>query len=171
MIGDNIKAYRKKAHLTQEQLAQKCGVATVTIRQYESGKRNPKNIEKICNALNITQVELITGNPIQSTERGNFVDEAEFDFFVENHPRLIPMLKEIGIDIHNFERNGLSACWEDFIVDIKLSDLERIDSFISNSLASITNSLWGIPDFTEINKYRQKEKPSDGLKKPNDSNE
>ena len=40
--GDRIRDARKAAGLTQEQLAQKCGVATITIRQYESGKRQPR---------------------------------------------------------------------------------------------------------------------------------
>lgn len=166
----DIRKKRKEANLTQDELAQRIGINRATLSKYETGQIDPpiSQINKIAEALGITQIELITGNPIQSTPESNFVDEDELDLFVEKHKRLIPMLKEIGIDIHNFERLGLSACWEDYIVDIKLSDLERIDTFITNSLASITNSLWGIPDFTEINKYMQNEKPSDGLKKPND---
>ena len=37
-IGENIKKARQKAHLTQKALAEKSGVATITIQQYESGK-------------------------------------------------------------------------------------------------------------------------------------
>ena len=40
-IGERIKDARKASGFTQEQLAKMCGLATVTIRQYESNKRRP----------------------------------------------------------------------------------------------------------------------------------
>jgi len=42
-IGSNIKKLRKKAHLTQEQLAEKIGVERVTIVRYETGIFKPSN--------------------------------------------------------------------------------------------------------------------------------
>lgn len=45
-IGDRIRVARKKAGFTQEQLAKKCDMATITIGQYERNKREP-NIETI----------------------------------------------------------------------------------------------------------------------------
>ena len=61
-IGENIKKARQKAHLTQKALAEKSGVATITIQQYESGKRTPnlKQLLKITDALGIL-LETITG--------------------------------------------------------------------------------------------------------------
>lgn len=58
--GQNIKAARKMAGLTQEQLAKKCGMATITIRQYESEKREPRlaQLECIAKALGITYLHL-----------------------------------------------------------------------------------------------------------------
>lgn len=47
-MGERIKVARKKAGLTQEKLAKKCGIATITIGQYERNKREP-NIETIFN--------------------------------------------------------------------------------------------------------------------------
>ena len=41
-IGENIRSLRKKANLTQKQLAQMVGVNEVTIRSYERGKYEPK---------------------------------------------------------------------------------------------------------------------------------
>lgn len=54
-IGDNIRRARKSAGFTQEQLAAKSGVATVSIRQYEGGKRQPRieQLTAIANALSI----------------------------------------------------------------------------------------------------------------------
>lgn len=41
-VGASIRRYRKKANLTQEQLAKKVGLSPAAIRLYELGKRNPK---------------------------------------------------------------------------------------------------------------------------------
>lgn len=54
-IGKKIKDYRKKAGLTQKELAEKINRKEITIRKYESGEREPRIsiIEDICEALNI----------------------------------------------------------------------------------------------------------------------
>ena len=53
--GENIKKYRKKAHLTQKELAAKCGLAAITIQQYERGAREPhlETVIKISKALGV----------------------------------------------------------------------------------------------------------------------
>lgn len=59
--GENIRAARKKAGLTQSQLAAKSGVAAISIHQYEKGKRVPRleQIYKIADALSIPYYELL----------------------------------------------------------------------------------------------------------------
>ena len=59
--GKNIKQARLKAGLTQAQLAEKCGLASITIRQYEASKRSP-SLEKlaiIARALGTSAFELM----------------------------------------------------------------------------------------------------------------
>lgn len=53
-IGECIRDWRIRAKMTQAELAQKVGLATITIRQYETGKREPKfeTLKKIAVALN-----------------------------------------------------------------------------------------------------------------------
>lgn len=60
-LGARIKYFRNRDNLTQEELAKAVGVATITIRQYESGAREPNAtmIEKISEALNIGTVFLL----------------------------------------------------------------------------------------------------------------
>lgn len=41
-VGEIIKQKRKDLGYTQKELADKCEVAEITIRQYETGKRQPK---------------------------------------------------------------------------------------------------------------------------------
>lgn len=54
-VGERIKAFRTLSGLTQDELAKKCGIATITIHQYENNKRQPRieNLKKIANALNV----------------------------------------------------------------------------------------------------------------------
>lgn len=59
--GSIIKNARIKAGITQKQLAELTGLAEITIRQYESNKREPKleNLKKIAYALDIDLLVLI----------------------------------------------------------------------------------------------------------------
>ena len=59
-IGECIRGARLEAGLTQKQLAEKCDMAEITIRQYENGRREPKHrqLEKIAAALEITTIDL-----------------------------------------------------------------------------------------------------------------
>ena len=54
-IGEMIKNLRNKKGLTQKELAEKAGIATITLQQYERNKREPRKevLSKIAVALNI----------------------------------------------------------------------------------------------------------------------
>lgn len=60
-LGKRIKRYRQKAHLTQEQLADKMDVATSTIAHAESGTSKPSLplLLKAANVLNVTLDQLV----------------------------------------------------------------------------------------------------------------
>ena len=77
-IGEKIKAIRKQKGMTQAQLAESCGFATVTIRQYESGKREPRysQVEKIASALDVTATSLY---PNELSSANAFLDEWKQD--------------------------------------------------------------------------------------------
>lgn len=59
--GESIKKARKESRLTQAELADRCGLATVTIQQYERGIRQPslEKLGKIAKALGTTVYEMI----------------------------------------------------------------------------------------------------------------
>ena len=59
--GQQIKAARQKAGMTQAQLAEKLGIPYQSIGQWERDARNPKldTLKRIADALNITIQELI----------------------------------------------------------------------------------------------------------------
>ena len=96
IIGENIKSIRKEKKITQKELAEKCNLATITIRQYENGKREPKyeTLSKIANALNVSILDLtlskskepkyITLNNIQIDIKNDTADyEATFKRLVD----------------------------------------------------------------------------------------
>ena len=59
-IGDRIKAARKKAGMTQAELANRLGISYVGISQWENNLRNPKigTLKKIADALGVPLGEL-----------------------------------------------------------------------------------------------------------------
>ena len=82
-IGEKIKDYRKKAGFTQKQLAKECGVAEITIRQYESGKRQPRyeQLQIIAKALNMHLFEFLDDEYFDAAtdeEPGSEENEARF---------------------------------------------------------------------------------------------
>ena len=58
---DRLKESRIKSGLTQEQLAEKLGIAKSTLSGYESGNREPnvQTIKKIADVLNVSADELL----------------------------------------------------------------------------------------------------------------
>ena len=67
-VGERIKAARKKAGMTQKELADKLGIPYQGISQYERGIRNPKiaTVKKIAEALQVSPSELIPGEILAS---------------------------------------------------------------------------------------------------------
>lgn len=63
-VGERIKELRKSKGLTQKELALKSGVAEITIRQYESDKRQPRleQIKHIAEVFNVYVGELLADN-------------------------------------------------------------------------------------------------------------
>lgn len=70
-IGEKIRKLRIEKNLTQKQLAEMAGIAEITVRQYESGKRMPKLIPLlgIADALQVSAYEL-EGIPAPKNDDG-----------------------------------------------------------------------------------------------------
>ena len=54
-IGTAIKSIRNNRHLSQNELAELCGLSQTALSQIEANKKRPgeKTLQKICNGLNI----------------------------------------------------------------------------------------------------------------------
>lgn len=125
--GERIKAARKAAGLTQEQLASKCGLATITIRQYESGKRQPRLAQ-------IKDLATATGTTVQKLlDIPNWIDE-----------------KNIWETLDTIDQSGMSRAdieeWIDEVEDLRsaselISDIclyHKVRDYILDSLNSFT---------------------------------
>ena len=68
--GQRIKAARKAAGLTQQELADRLHVSFVNISQYENDKRNPKleTLRKIAAAIGVPDYELIGDNELDKPD-------------------------------------------------------------------------------------------------------
>lgn len=64
MIGSYIARKRKETNLTQEKLAEQLGVSNKTVSKWENGKCMPDYsvIQKLCDVLHISLVELMDGS-------------------------------------------------------------------------------------------------------------
>lgn len=59
-IGENIRTYRVRANLTQQQLADKVGVSWEMISRYERQESSPlKKLENLSDALNVSKTQLL----------------------------------------------------------------------------------------------------------------
>lgn len=69
-LAQRLKELRKKAGLTQEELAELIDVHLNTISRWENGIDTPKTfkITQLAKVLNVNEVELINGTPSQNWE-------------------------------------------------------------------------------------------------------
>ena len=64
-FAERLRRLRNNAGLSQAELAYKVDVVEITIRRWESGLRQPrmKDIQKLAEALHVTEDELLNGGP------------------------------------------------------------------------------------------------------------
>ena len=70
MISNNIKYYRKKAGLTQAELANMSNVSQMSIRRYEAGSREPSlaSLNDIAKALKIPVSKLVAFDTLPNVD-------------------------------------------------------------------------------------------------------
>jgi transcriptional regulator with XRE-family HTH domain len=157
-LGENIREARKKKGLRQEDLAKKTGLATITIRQYESGKRKPNFdiIYKISKVLNISFYDLLDEELKKSYDE---VDEAFDRWYQSIAYRYDEQEKKLieSIDLLREEERDAVIEWASDINRRQLDDPEeRIERIINKLnfngkivLADLAESL------TMIKKYQK----------------
>lgn len=70
ILGKKIQEYRKRAKLTQEQLAEIIGMDTISLSKIETGRNYPTsdNLSKIAEVLKVKVYELFVDDNLKSNE-------------------------------------------------------------------------------------------------------
>ena len=126
IVGENIKRFRKKANLTQKELAEKCGFAEITIRQYENGKRAPKieTMQKIATVLAVPISDLIQSSPeIDPNSLHSITSSVEKIQKKYNHDSSVLVSVQKGIKEANKVRKNIHS------IELSLADIVLLDVF------------------------------------------
>ena len=151
-IGRNIKTARIAAGLTQEELAKKCGLATITIRQYESGKRglNVKQLDHVARAIGIDWADLVP-DPVPSEEEYAAEEDREIirnirphlsalDQLSNEESALKILLNSMGYDIIKTKGNYFFT-YESGGSEISADDLNELLNCAQNGLKIAAKTL------------------------------
>ena len=70
-ISSNIRLYRKKAGLTQTQLAEELEISLATLRRWECGETTPTGakISELANRLGVEPVDLVANDPNENKNK------------------------------------------------------------------------------------------------------
>jgi len=101
-LGKNIAAFRLRAALNQEQLAERIEVEISTVSRYETGATLPSlvTLENLAKALHCTMAELLAENPPAKSPEGISV-EAMIEPLVPNERKMVvKMIKTLVVFLH-----------------------------------------------------------------------
>lgn len=144
-ISNKIKELRRKKGLTQKQLADKTGLATITIQNYEGGKYKPKyeTACKIANALEIPISDILDSDILDQT----YIDLVERSINVT--PSVITSHYPVGSTVKDlddlpFDNNIICTDEKELILNYRML----------NSLGRVV-AVERVKELTEINKYTE----------------
>lgn len=97
-IALNIKYYRKKAGITQKQLAELVGVTSTAVSNWESGQNsiNTEILFKVCEVMNVSLNDIYSATPSASSEQQKKTTPE--DGLSENKRKLIEFVQNVPED-------------------------------------------------------------------------
>lgn len=128
-IGDNIKKLRKEKDYTQKQLAEMSGIATITLQQYELGKRTPQTEQliKLSSALQVDINSLLEDSDntmLKAMKSSNSPLYEDYKKYLLSHSVELENIDiEFINDFHKLNSTGQKRLLE------YLSDLLKIEEF------------------------------------------
>ena len=98
-VGHRIRIYRQNLNISQEELAERCGLHPTYIGQLERGEKNAtlESIAKVAKGLSVS-LEKLFENVTEDTETAGYPMQAYMLLMAEtekNQERLISILKNI----------------------------------------------------------------------------
>lgn len=146
-FGDRLKDVRKKAGLTQEELANESGISAGTIQRYELGTRNPKKdtVAKIADALKLGYSYTKDGEPF---------------FYDKSHPSWETRTTEDGVEVTSDNPDRI----DDINRQLLLDNFEKLNE---SGKKEASKRIWELSrlseyqkDGKELNHDRDKDKNS-----------
>jgi len=140
-MGERIKAARKRAGLTQEQLAKKCEIATVTIGQYERNKRQPRieQLQAIADVLNISFDNLLNIGKLPTKTEIDSETPCDIDNELQEFRAFINYLEDLGYKIF-INSNDVETFTEFTIYDQRKNEAYSVSMREFGSLQLAINS-------------------------------
>ena len=167
-IGHIMQTIRKERGYTQKQLAEKCGLATGTIQQYELNKREPRReqLQKIATALDVPLYELmgfdgsirVNINP-KDTEAEELIKRQASGESITDEERqkisdYVERIKESFSRLHKSVVNAKNTI-EELGENILLSDYRKLNA------SGKEEAQKRIGELTEIPRYTKPDEPSE----------
>lgn len=166
-IGENIKAARKKAGMTQKDLAKKLGIPYQGISQYERGVRNPKiaTVKKIAEALNISPTELMSGELLAKYDILEILASEIRDDMIRQAETPEEWNEAVNTKITDIQENLVYAEQEKKRRYLLLTAFNRLNQKGQEKAVENVENLLFVPDYRDDKKISSEDiRP---LKKPN----
>lgn len=135
-LGKRIKEFRKIRGLTQKQLAEKLGVTTITIQNYENNRREPniETLKKIADALEVPMYDLITDNEIVEISRREIIQRDKIYSELRKLDDIVIDAKEKEVEFYFKQLKSLME-----------EHSKLLDSITENRKLEIINELYNDP--------------------------
>lgn len=169
-FGEQIKKAREAAQMTQEQLGAAIGVTGVTIMRYEKNQRQPRfeQLQAIAKALNVEFYELYDPSIAKALEtivdnNIDSVDEAiRKRYGIEGN--------YVVVETEDAEIRKMMQAYTRLNSDGQKEAIRNVEIIAGNPIFQRTETSETLSTDGEYTDTTQKEKPPEGLKKPNGGN-
>jgi|GEM_PF-3153422 transcriptional regulator, merR family len=146
-IGELIKEYRKKADLTQKELAHQTGLAVGTIQQYEGGKRIPmsKNAKVISDVLGI-DLKFMMNTILEQNNK----DPEFYNLY--------------GVEVTKLSKQERKEWEENFFPEVKDKSLRRLlDAYDTLNKHGKREMVLRAEEMTEVHKFTTYDGPYESI--------
>lgn len=151
-LGENIRQMRKIKGLTQEELAKKSSLSTMSIRRYESGKRTitEKALDRIASALDVGIYEFFP--------KGEEIDIEGFPRSILHPPTIVSMSDPIRSIPDKTGKTETFQPWT--LIDENLFQLGGFDALFAFEFLSEADRVEALKDINKfveftLSKYKQ----------------
>lgn len=160
MLGENIRHLRKVRGLTQEELAKKTGLSTMSIRRYENGERivTERAMARIADALDVAMYEFFPDD--------EKIDKDRFPWWPLHPPRKLSDAEahKMGFLQFNSDEDRIAFFYSHLNTDGKLVAskcfYQHLDKYKISEVADYIERL------SEIPQYQRTEAPQEGTAAP-----